>query len=563
MRFAFYGRVSTEDQQDPQSSRQWQIARALQLIEPPGGAIIEEFFDIGQSRSLPWARRPEASRLLRRLSDPDRPFEAVVIGEPQRAFYGNQFGLTFPIFVHYGIRLWVPEVGGPIDPGSDAHEIVMSLYGGISKSERTRIKVRVRAAMAAQAAVEGRFLGGRPPYGYELADAGPHPNPSKASFGQRLHRLVIDPPAAAVVRRIFQDFVDGRGLHTIASELTREGIPSPSAWDPERNQHRAGVQGAWAKSAVRAILRNPRYTGFQVWNRQRRDEVLIDVEDVALGHQSKMRWNHPDQWVWSDRKVHEPIIAFDQFEEAQKAFTTGNRRPRRRSPNRQYVLAGLMHCGVCGRRMQGQTNHDRPYYRCRFATEYGVSEARHPRNLYVKESSVLPGLDRWLASLFDKNQIDHTCQILAGVSEPDSDEEARPASLVERIADCDRRMRQYQAVLDEGADPTIVAKWMASVLQERRDLEARVGRDVPGARLTASQVRALVDSLREIVSVLADADPHDKAELYNELGVNLTYHPEGRVTVEMKPRGVTVRVGGPTATPSTRDPWEAVLDLAA
>ena len=31
-----------------------------------------------------------------------------------------------------------------------------------------------------------------------------------------------------------------------------------------------------------------------VWNRQRRDEVLIDVvDDVALGHETKMRWNNP------------------------------------------------------------------------------------------------------------------------------------------------------------------------------------------------------------------------------------------------------------------------------
>ena len=64
MRFAFYGRVSTEDQQDPEASRGWQLRSARGLIAPVGGTIVEEFFDVGLSRSLPWKRRPEAARLL-------------------------------------------------------------------------------------------------------------------------------------------------------------------------------------------------------------------------------------------------------------------------------------------------------------------------------------------------------------------------------------------------------------------------------------------------------------------------------------------------------------------
>ena len=150
MLFAFYGRVSTEDQQDPASSRAWQLNRAQALIESHGGEVVTEFFDIGQSRSYPWQRRPRAGALLKALARKDRGFDAVVIGEPQRAFYGNQFGLTFPLFVHYGVQLWVPEVGGPLDPDNEAHDLVMSVFGGMSKGERNRIKVRVRTAMATQ-----------------------------------------------------------------------------------------------------------------------------------------------------------------------------------------------------------------------------------------------------------------------------------------------------------------------------------------------------------------------------------------------------------------------------
>jgi site-specific DNA recombinase len=157
----------------------------------------------------------------------------------------------------------------------------MSVFGGMSKGERNRIKLRVRTAMASQTLLEGRYLGGRPPYGYTLKDLGPHPNPSKAADGKRLHGLALDPVTAPVVQRIFAQFLGGDGMFAIAETLTRDGIPSPSAYDRDRNKHRDGL--AWSKSAVRVILTNPRYTGRQVWNKQRSDEVLLDVNDVALG----------------------------------------------------------------------------------------------------------------------------------------------------------------------------------------------------------------------------------------------------------------------------------------
>jgi site-specific DNA recombinase len=57
LRFAFYGRVSTEDHQDPVTSlaRQRDQARALVAGR---GQIVAEFFDVGYSRALAWVRRP-------------------------------------------------------------------------------------------------------------------------------------------------------------------------------------------------------------------------------------------------------------------------------------------------------------------------------------------------------------------------------------------------------------------------------------------------------------------------------------------------------------------------
>ena len=164
---------------------------------------MAEFFDIGQSRALAWARRPQAAALVAALADPGRGWDAIVIGEYERAFYGGQYAAMAPLFEHYGVQLWTPEVGGRVDAGAEDHEQTMLALGFQSKREITRTRIRVRTAMATQTREQGRFLGGRPLYGYRLADAGPHPNKAHAAWGRRAHRLEPDPGTAPVVAWMF------------------------------------------------------------------------------------------------------------------------------------------------------------------------------------------------------------------------------------------------------------------------------------------------------------------------------------------------------------------------
>jgi site-specific DNA recombinase len=61
LRFVFYGRVPTEDWQDPVTSRARQREQAEALVRGHG-VIVAELFDVGESRTVAWARRPLAAQ---------------------------------------------------------------------------------------------------------------------------------------------------------------------------------------------------------------------------------------------------------------------------------------------------------------------------------------------------------------------------------------------------------------------------------------------------------------------------------------------------------------------
>jgi site-specific DNA recombinase len=319
------------------------------------------------------------------LADPDRGWDAIVIGEYERAFYGGQYFSMAPLFEHYGIQLWTPEVGGRIDYHAEDHEQTMLALGYQSKREIARTRIRVRTAMATQTREQGRYLGGRPPYGYRLADAGPHPNKAHAAWGRRAHRLEPDPVTAPVVQWMFAQRLAGHSIARITRALDDGGIPCPSAADPTRNPHRSGT--AWTLSTVAAILANPRYTGRQVWNRQRTDQDLVDPANTTLGHRQVQRWNLPAGWVISNRPAHPALVSEADFIAAQ-----GMSAPRGSAgtATRRYLLAGLLRCG---RRMESAWSNGRPAYRCRHGyTSATRPDPGRPKNLYVREDQILPRL---------------------------------------------------------------------------------------------------------------------------------------------------------------------------
>ena len=154
----------------------------------------------------------------------------------------------------------------------------------------------------------GQHIGSFAPYGY-AKDPANH------------NHLVIDPVAAAVVRRIFSMVLSGYGASRIAKTLNEEGIPSPTRYKQQQGLnfvpcHTSRVTGLWTIASIRAILTNQTYTG-----------------DLVQGRHKKASYK--------SKKI--VTLPKDKWPLAKKAF-----------------------CGVCGGSMQLCSNgNHRQYLRCR------------------------------------------------------------------------------------------------------------------------------------------------------------------------------------------------------
>jgi site-specific DNA recombinase len=154
-RFALYRRVSTVEYQHSESSLGLQRDGATDVIADRG-RIVAELFDVGYSRTEPWDRRPQAARLLQAVTSPDRGFDAVIVGESERAFTGTHLQPLAPVFLAHGVQAWLPELDGPVDLADPAHHALILQLGERSRREVVRARHRTTAAMRVQARDQGR-----------------------------------------------------------------------------------------------------------------------------------------------------------------------------------------------------------------------------------------------------------------------------------------------------------------------------------------------------------------------------------------------------------------------
>ena len=164
-------------------------------------------------------------------------------------------------------------------------------------------------------------------------------------------RWVVDPVAADVVKRIFDQCMEGRGPMQIANQLKADKVLTPSAYRALQGIKTPNKKPEdpcdWHSSTVVAILERREYTGCTVnfktytnsiWDKKQRDNPL---EKQAI---------FPN--------THEAIIEEAVFEKVQQVRQQRHRKTR---TGRSSIFSGLVYCADCGEKLYyGATNNYRP-----------------------------------------------------------------------------------------------------------------------------------------------------------------------------------------------------------
>lgn len=344
---AFYIRLSIADGDKPESDSVVNQRKILEnyIAAQPDIELVDYYVDDGYSGA-----NFERPAFLRMMADIYSGKVTCVIVKDSSRFgrnaseSGRYIGDIFP-----RLRVRFIAVNDLIDSGkaqsiaSDFLNIsmrgMMNEYYVAASSESIRSTLNMERR-------KGDFIGSFAKFGYKK-DPSDH------------HKLVIDEPAAEVVRMIYSLYLNGVGIRGIVRHLNERGIPNPSTYKRTQGLNfkarTVGDSSLWCDKTVRRILRDEMYIG-----------TMVQGKNQKINYKSKaIRSCAPDEWIRVEG-THDPIVDKADFDRVQKMLQTGVKGAVQNGSI--DLFAGLLKCADCGHALIKKTNHNPDktyvYYRC-------------------------------------------------------------------------------------------------------------------------------------------------------------------------------------------------------
>lgn len=541
-RWAFYGRLSTDDRQDITLARPSQFEACERKVVAQGGEVTCEFFD---QESGAHADRPDLGKLLAEARNRDtRRFDRVVIFQTSRLARDRVDAALF--------ERRLKRSGVPVSyvKGGDS-EIEIGIHQAIDQHMRSHLKEETRRGMA-QNTINGWRNGGKAPFGYMLERV-PHPVASRASQGDTKSRLVVDPEQAPVLVWIFDRWaLAGWGFTRIADDLNERRVPSPAHVDPARNEH-----SHWSYSTIRSILRNPVYLGRMTWDKldfTAAREARDDEQDGPL-----VRLRDEDDWVRSEVE-HPALVSDELWSLAQERFRSKARSsglPRAGRP--PHLLSGFVRCatGHAPRATYVATMKGKAYVRCDYSKGYGKVAAEaiegHGVLCSMREDVLLPFiLDFFERRVFGAARLDLLNEQLANQAKSQQTSARKErAELQRQVTDLDQAIKRQVIAIEQGVEPALVGARIAELKEQKATAETGL-RELPEDAPDPDDLAAALDRLPNFSAQLRHASPEVQRALFESFNLQVIFDKQqGSVRVSATvTEAVALALGSVTELPA-------------
>ena len=322
-----YARLSREDERENESvSVENQKEMLCRHVKEQGWNLYEVYVDDGHSGTS--FDRPALNRMIADATD--KKINLILCKDLSR--FGRDYievgRYTDFVFPALGCRFVALNDG--VDTIHKNNDMIMVFKNVMNDFYARDTSHKIRAVLHS-AHKAGKFVGCRTHFGY-VRD----PNDK--------HKLIIDPEAAAIVRRIFDLRYQGYEHKRIAQTLNDEKIITPRAYQYRRDgrPNPFNDSGFWNDVTIRQILTNEFYIGH-----------LVQGKTGTLSYKNKKHIKKPEEeWVKIEN-AHEPIISPQvwgrTYQMAQDAA-----RPKRTKYGEISPYAGFINCLDCGFAMRYQ-----------------------------------------------------------------------------------------------------------------------------------------------------------------------------------------------------------------
>jgi DNA invertase Pin-like site-specific DNA recombinase len=351
---------------------------------------------------------------------------------------------------------------------------------------------------------------------------------TKLIGNRRFARLLINEPEAAIVRRIFAEYLKpDSSFAKVADSLNADKVRPPRQ------------RKFWEPDTVRYMVRNPIFTGRMVYGRKPSGKYSRRTAEGIVSIRPGQAVKVAEPIVRKVPDIVPPLIDDVTFEKAQKLIAERRLCTRRTGTIRP--LSGLIICGKCGRRYHGEGGS----YLCSTSRSSKKPDRCSARR--VREAPIVAVIDELVQKHLGTPAVAAALRrkIEARLAAAKTDAAADEPAKQKRLQSLERQLRDGAARLLEvppGLVPEL-AKALEAVREERDTLASQI--EANGKSRPAEPTpKAIVDQMMSLVSDLKKASQKGDAALINHcfrrLGVEIVIRRNDRTAAEATVRLLSI-----------------------